>query len=80
MPSAKLRSASLGFYVCGVCVCGWAGAVGDRTPASRTPSGRSNHCATRGRSDDMGSMHGKSHSLSVPASPAQVMHSLAVKT
>ncbi len=27
----------------------WCDTVGDRTPASRTPSGRSNHCATQGR-------------------------------
>ncbi len=41
MPSPKLRSSNLHF---------WCDAVGDRTPASRTPSGRSNHYATRGRS------------------------------
>ncbi len=63
MPSAKLRSANLPFlrlffiyfffiqrhfsnFTCD--------AVGDRTPASRTPSGRSNHCATRGRGHDVG--------------------------
>ncbi len=43
MPSAKLRSANLPFLRL------WYDAVGDRTPASRTPSGRSNHYATRGR-------------------------------
>ncbi len=39
MPSPKLRSANLPF---------WCDAVGDRTLASHTPSGRSNHSATRG--------------------------------
>ncbi len=44
MPSAKLRSENLPFFTSLV----WCGR--DRTPASRTPSGRSNHYATRGRS------------------------------
>ncbi len=43
MPSAKLRTANLPFLRL------WCAAVGDRTPASRTPSGRSNHNTTRGR-------------------------------
>ncbi len=42
MPSAKLRSANLPFLRI------WCDAVGDRTPASGTPSERSNHCATQG--------------------------------
>ncbi len=45
MPSAKLRSAKLPGFL-----CLWCDVVGNRTPASRTPSGRSNHCATQGRS------------------------------
>ncbi len=32
----------------------WCDAVGDRSPASRTPSGRCNHCATQGRSNVIG--------------------------
>ncbi len=44
MPSAKLRSANLPVFTSLVY------AVGDWTPASRTLSGRSNHCATQGRS------------------------------
>ncbi len=43
MPSAKVRSANLPFLRL------WCDAVGDRTPASRTTSGRSNHYATQGR-------------------------------
>ncbi len=43
MPTAKLRSANLLF------LCLWCDAVGNLTPASRTPRGHSNHCATRGR-------------------------------
>ncbi len=43
MPSAKLRSANLPFLRL------WCDAVRDRTPASRTPSRRSNHNDTRGR-------------------------------
>ena len=42
MPSTKLRSANLPFLSL------WCDAFRDRTPASRTPSGGSNHCATRG--------------------------------
>ncbi len=34
----------------------WCDAVGDRTPASRTPSGRSNHYATRGRFAQIGNL------------------------
>ena len=48
MPSAKLRSINISFLRL------WCDAVGDRTPPSRTPSGRSNHCATRGRSHPRG--------------------------
>ena len=36
------------------CLHLWCNAVGDRTPASRTWSGRSNHCAARGRSGGVG--------------------------
>ncbi len=43
MPSAKLRSANVPHLRL------WCDAVGDRTPASRTPNGHSNHYATRGR-------------------------------
>ncbi len=45
IPSAKLRSANLTVFT------SWCEAVGDRTPASGTPSGRSNHYTTRGRAD-----------------------------
>ncbi len=48
MLSAKLRSANLPFLRL------WCDAVGDRTPAPRTPSGRSNHYATHGRSCSVG--------------------------
>ncbi len=43
MPSAKLRSANLPVLRL------WCDAVGDRTPASHTLSGHSNHRATHGR-------------------------------
>ncbi len=52
MASAKLRSANLPFLRL------WCDAVGDRTPASHTPSRRSNHYATRGRYRD--TIHGPS--------------------
>ena len=42
MPSAKLEAQTSHFLRL------WCDAVGDRTPASRTASGRSNHYATRG--------------------------------
>ncbi len=45
MPSAKLRSANLPVF--------WCDVVGGQTTASRTPSGRSNHCATQGRFSTM---------------------------
>ncbi len=52
MPSAKLRSANFPVFTSLV----WRG----RTPASRTPRGRSNHCATQGRWNLEGRTHIKS--------------------
>ena len=57
MPSAKLRNANLKFLLL------WCDAVGDRTPSSCTRSGRSNHCATRGRGDPMGVKMSKCYSF-----------------
>ena len=53
MPSAKPRIANLQFLRL------WYDAVGDRTPPSRTPSGRSSHYATRGRSRETDGPLGK---------------------
>ena len=50
MPSAKLRSANLPFFY----VFDPYDAVADETPASRTPSGRSNQYATRARHQSTG--------------------------
>ncbi len=48
VPSAKLRRPKLPFLRL------WCDAIGDRIPASRTPSRHSNHYATRGAVETMG--------------------------
>ncbi len=55
MPSAKLRSANLPFLRL------WYDAVGNRTPTSHTPSGRSTHYPTRGRSPVHGTLNRMSY-------------------